>query len=231
MKLQLHLDINRKICVLAFVVGVAALMFGCTELNTAVDNILGAHSPAIASASKAPVSQPPSATKEAPVKTAQPPVVIAQAAPEPPKPPQEPAKGDIKPDSAPEGKKRPPGQVSPVAAAPQAAPRKQALFAVERDPFKQPTEILPSECPPSMPLCRFDRSQLKLVGVLQISDGQFKAMVEDPDGRGYFIIPGMRIGGDTVTQVTNKGLTIHLHRTNQDVLIPLYREPKEGEEF
>ena len=82
-----------------------------------------------------------------------------------------------------------------------------------------------------MPLCRFDRSQLKLVGVLQISDGQFKAMVEDPDGRGYFITPGMRIGGDTVTQVTNKGLTIHLHRTNQDVLIPLYREPKEGEEF
>jgi hypothetical protein len=56
-------------------------------------------------------------------------------------------------------------------------------------------------------------------------------MVEDPDGRGYFITPGMRIGGDTVTQVTNKGLTIHLHRTNQDVLIPLYREPKEGEEF
>ena len=79
------------------------------------------------------------------------------------------------------------------------------FFQAERNPFKAPTEVLPSECPPSMPLCRFDRSQLKLVGVIQVSEGEFKGLVEDPDGRGYFITPGMQIGGATVTQVTNRG--------------------------
>jgi Tfp pilus assembly protein PilP len=100
-------------------------------------------------------------------------------------------------------------------------------FVLLRDPFKQPTEILPSECPPSMPLCRFDRSQLKLVGVMQVSEGQFKGLVEDPDGRGYFITAGMQIGGATVTQVTNKGIILHVHRTRQDVTMPLFREARE----
>jgi hypothetical protein len=100
------------------------------------------------------------------------------------------------------------------------------LFQAERNPFKQPTEVLPSECPPSMPLCRFDRSQLKLVGVIQVSEGEFKGMVEDPDGRGYFVTPGMQIGGATVTQVSNKGITLHLHRTRQDVVMPLFKEAR-----
>jgi hypothetical protein len=104
-------------------------------------------------------------------------------------------------------------------------------FPVVRDPFKAPTEILPSECPPSMPLCRFDRSQLKVVGVIQVEDGQFKGMVEDPDGRGYFITPGMQIGGATVTQVTNKGIMLHVAKSKQDVMMPLFLEAREAGEF
>lgn len=95
-----------------------------------------------------------------------------------------------------------------------------------RDPFEQPTEILPSDCPPSMPLCKFDRSQLKLVGVIQEGEGNYKAMVEDPDGRGYFVTAGMQIGSATVTQVNNKGITLHLHRTHQDVQLPLFSEAR-----
>jgi hypothetical protein len=56
-------------------------------------------------------------------------------------------------------------------------------------------------------------------------------MVEDPDGRGYFVTPGMQIGNATVTQVTNKGVILHVHKSKQDVIIPLYKEPKETEEF
>ncbi len=82
-----------------------------------------------------------------------------------------------------------------------------------------------------MPLCRFDRSQLKLVGIIQVGDGQFKAMVEDPDGRGYFVTSGMQIGGATVIQVSNRGVTLHLHKTQQDVLMPLYRETREASEM
>lgn len=129
------------------------------------------------------------------------------------------------------GKRRGPGALSPQTR--QAMPPEEERSAKDgfvdvRDPFKQPTEILPSECPPSMPLCRFDRSQLKLVGVIQVSEGQFKGLVEDPDGRGYFITSGMQIGGATVTQVTNKGITLHVHRTRQDVIMPLFREAREA---
>ncbi len=132
-----------------------------------------------------------------------------------------------------QGKRRPPGQPSPAMqqAAPPVAKKPSELFQVERNPFKPPTEILPSECPPSMPLCRFDRSQLKLVGVIQVSEGEFKGMVEDPDGRGYFVTTGMQIGGATVTQVNDKGITLHLHRTHQDVMMPLFKEAKKAGEF
>jgi len=82
-----------------------------------------------------------------------------------------------------------------------------------------------------MPLCKFDRSQLKLVGVIQVSDGQFKGMVEDPDGRGYFVTPGMQIGGATVTQVTQRGITLHLRKTGQDVVLPLFLESRESREL
>jgi hypothetical protein len=92
----------------------------------------------------------------------------------------------------------------------------QEAFSFPRDPFQPPTEeVLLAECPPSMPLCRFDRSQLKLRGLIQVGDEQFKGMVEDPDGRGYFITPGMQISGATVTQVTNRGITLFVHKSKK----------------
>jgi hypothetical protein len=155
-------------------------------------------------------------------------VVTPETVPAPAVPPPKPA-----PPIA-EGKKREPGERAPgMAPAPGVAAEeipKRDLFRVPRDPFKQPTEILPSECPPSMPLCRFDHSQLKLVGVMQVSDGQFKGLVEDPDGRGYFITPGTRIGGATVTQVTNQGATLFLSKTRQDVPMPLFQAVRETAE-
>jgi len=135
------------------------------------------------------------------------------------------------------GKKAPPGAMPParneeVQGAPTEPTTEPATFTgMPRDPFKAPTEILPSECPPSMPLCKFDRSQLKLVGVIQVSDGQFKGMVEDPDGRGYFVTPGMQIGGATVTQVTQRGITLHQRKTGQDVVLPLSLESREAREL
>jgi Tfp pilus assembly protein PilP len=131
-----------------------------------------------------------------------------------------------------QGKRRAPGAPAPekpAVAVP--APPVKSVFTVERDPFKQPTEILPTECPPSLPLCRFDRSQLKLVGVIQVGEGELRGMVEDPDGRGYFVGTGMQIGGATITQVTAKGMVLHDHRTRQDIAMPLFREAREGMEF
>jgi hypothetical protein len=133
---------------------------------------------------------------------------------------EQPAKPGIQPFT--KGKRRAPGTTLQVPG----AQEKHTLFIATRDPFKVPTEVLPTSCPPSMPLCKFDRSQLKLVGVIQVSDGVYKGMVEDPDGRGYFITTGMEIGGATVTQITNKGVTLHLHKTRTDVTMPLYKEAK-----
>jgi Tfp pilus assembly protein PilP len=132
-----------------------------------------------------------------------------------------------------QGKKSAPGALSPGTQKEQAEAdkKRKRLFKVERDPFKTPTEILPSECPPSMPLCRFEYSQLKLVGVIQVADGGFKGMVEDPDGRGYFVTPGMQIGRATVTQVTKNGLTLHEHSSRHVIPIPLPNEGKDTPEF
>lgn len=96
-----------------------------------------------------------------------------------------------------------------------------------RDPFREPTEMLPPRCLPSQPLCKFDHSQLRLVGVMQVSDGNFKGMVEDPEGRGYFVTTGMMIGRATVTQIGNKGVILHVHKTNNDVLMPMSREGRD----
>ncbi|HMK33580.1 MAG TPA: hypothetical protein VK463_00835 [Desulfomonilaceae bacterium] len=160
-----------------------------------------------------PASPQPSPQAVSPTAPSPQPAVPTQAAPEPaaqPKP---------QPPAVAQGKRRAPGTV-PVPALGVPEERHPPFFAV-RDPFREPTEVLPSECPPSMPLCKFDRSQLKLVGVIQVSEGNYKGMVEDPDGRGYFITTGMQIGGATVTQVNPKGVTLHVHRTRTDALIPL----------
>ena len=187
-----------------------------------------------------PEGQPtekPKTTKEATPDTAKKPADKSQETKKPAEAtaPPAPAKKKEIPLHLAKGKKRAAGAMPPTEKQEQPVQAQleapSATFTVSRDPFKAPTEILPSECPPSMPLCKFDFSQLKLVGVIQVEQGQFKGMVEDPDGRGYFITPGMQIGGATVTQVTNKGIILHVRKTRQDVNMPLFLEAKESQDF
>lgn len=148
---------------------------------------------------------------------------------------QPPAKAEVKQAQVLEGKRRAPGQVS--ATAPPTGPVAEAPkteFKVDRDPFKPPSEVqVRTDYLPSTPLARFDYSQLKLVGVIQMAEGQIKGMVEDPDGRGYYVQPGMQIGDGanmaTVTQITNRGVMLRIHKTNRDVSIPLFGERSEPE--
>jgi Tfp pilus assembly protein PilP len=247
-----------SICSLCLAMGILALLTGCQEVNTAIDSILGKRSPVLSAApGSSPLSLVPAKKRPAgelpPVPTTEVTPDKEQKATEVPKPAQpkmrppkptadkkpvkaeKPAAPKTVPLYAAKGKRRAPGALAPrpkqeaVPVTPLEAP--STSFQVRRDPFKAPTEILPSECPPSMPLCRFDFSQLKLVGVIQVEHGQFKGMVEDPDGRGYFITPGMQIGGATVTQVTNKGIMLHVRKTRQDRLMPLFLEARESQEF
>jgi len=89
-------------------------------------------------------------------------------------------------------------------------------FTFPRDPFMPPSEaVLPTECLPSMPLCRYDYTQLKLRGLIRLANGQYKGMVEDPDGRGFFITPGTQIRGATVTQVTADGVILYIHKSKK----------------
>jgi len=277
-----------KVQAVGLTILLAALATGCTEVNVAIDELLGKQPPLLSAAAapdqsrlptilakKRPAGerpqseehqvQPrseertplptPSTTAPTPPRKSQeaqsepaPPAITAPTAPkEPPK--EEAQEHQLSPPrdqpSAREasvyrvkGKKAPPGAMPPAkkeevpAGVTVSAPSEPSTFSgISRDPFKAPTEILPSECPPSMPLCKFDRSQLKLVGVIQVADGQFKGMVEDPDGRGYFVTPGMQIGGATVTQVTQRGIILHVRKTGQDVVLPLFVEARESREL
>ncbi len=250
----------RKFGSLFLGVSMLALLTGCEEANIALDQILGRTSPMMsASGQVSPITiiqakrtvpgekpgsqgigqadttrlaQDPAAKKRGPGEATAPANQVKPSA-QPTTPPPSPKAAQPAPGLA-EGKRREPGQSAPVTAQPPAAPGEpkapREIFGVTRDPFRQPTEILPSECPPSMPLCRFDPAQLKLVGVIQVEDGQFKGMVEDPDGRGYFITAGMQIGRATVTQINAEGVTLHDHRTRKDVPMRLLREAREGRE-
>jgi hypothetical protein len=208
---------------------IATLMASCQEANLAIDKALGTRS--ISSADKQG-STPKliTAAKRAPGATAPEPEAKTPSTPAPlpgqPKvqPAQEQSAQPDKPAAphvAMTGKRSAPGKTPPRVGE---EARQPQPFAMGRVPFEAPTEMLPPECPPSMPLCKFDRSQLKLVGVMQVSDGNYKGMVEDPDGRGYFVTTGMMIGRATITQIYNKGLILYDHRTNQDVPMTLASE-------
>lgn len=218
---------SKKLRALVLVIGGLVLLAGCEELSRTVDGILGKSSPVLSSTQGGPDPALVPVKKRAP--GARPPAPQTPTGTKPTASKPAAKKPGV---VALEGKKSQPGRLSPGTQEKEAeVGEKKMLFKVERDPFKTPTEILPSECPPSMPLCRFDRSQLKLVGVIQVEQGEFKGMVEDPDGRGYFVTPGMQIGGATVTQVTESGITLHVHATRQVVAIPLITEGKETAEF
>jgi hypothetical protein len=125
------------------------------------------------------------------------------------------------------GKRRTPGEMRPPAPGQETTQEAMRFNIGHKDPFRPPSEVMPVHCPPSMPLCRFDFAQLKLVGVMQVSDGSFKGLVEDPDGRGYFIASGTRIGNATVIQVNNRAVLLHDHRTRKDIPMTLSREARD----
>jgi hypothetical protein len=236
-RLMIINDLKKAYCA-GLAIGIISCLSGCQEANMAIDFIVGRQSPVMSPTPQ--FERPPIilAARRTPGESPAP-VPTAEAGPTAPATDTPAATGPPAQATAPaaapapqQGKRRAPGVFPPgVASERPEEKRVRDIFAIERDPFRPPTEILPSECPPSMPLCRFDRSQLKLVGIIQVGDGQFKAMVEDPDGRGYFVTSGMQIGGATVIQVSNRGVTLHLHKTQQDVLMPLYRETREASEM
>lgn len=217
---------------LCLAVGLLGFATGCQELNLVVDEILGKDRPVVAGVADISGQTLVVAQTGTPrERQAQPPA--AKKSPSRTQPGGQSDKDASSPAEVSKGKTRPPearAPVKPMEARPEAP--KKAAFELERDPFNPPQErVLPSECPPSMPLCRFDRSQLKLVGVIQVDSGQYKGMLEDPDGRGYFVFPGTQIGGATVTQVSAKGITMHDHGTREDIVMPLVKESKEPSEF
>ncbi len=86
-------------------------------------------------------------------------------------------------------------------------------FSFLRDPFLAPCLNL---CPTHPHL-----SELKLKGLIRISNGKFKGMFEDPQGRGYFVSEKMEIFGATVTQISDTGVNLRIIKTGQDVFKPL----------
>lgn len=209
MKLQHYAYAFNSVSRLAAAIALTMMLTGCKEANLAIDFMLGTRSPAIfASHTMSPLSGfllRKRATEERIH-------LVAEAAPKP--------LGDRTNHAQPATDEREKKESRPDSPRNQQVNQPNAMvgrdtLSFPRDPFRAPEEGRPAECPPSMPLCRFDRSELRLRGLIRVGDGQFKGMVEDPDGRGYFVTPGMQISGATVTQVTSRGITLFMHKSKK----------------
>jgi type IV pilus assembly protein PilP len=99
------------------------------------------------------------------------------------------------------------------------APVNQFDFSNKKDPFR-PFVIVKAPQTPSvnnvpkmariaLPIHSFDVSQFKLIGIVT-GDRQNKAMVVDPNGKGYVITVGMTIGKNEglITSITNSGVDV-----------------------
>lgn len=208
-KLPHYAHICKSACHVAAVVALGLLLNGCKEANLAIDFMLGTRTPSFfASHSVAPLAGIVLRTRTSDEKLN----LVAEAGPRGSGERRDP----MQPPAGPRGKKESSSDSSPRQ--PQQQPTATVgrdTLSFPRDPFRPPEEGRPTECPPSMPLCRFDRSQLTLRGLIRVGDGQFKGMVEDPDGRGYFVSPGMQISGATVTQVTSRGIALFMHKSKK----------------
>jgi len=127
----------------------------------------------------------------------------------PPTPAQATKAAVAKPPSTPEG------------AAP-AAPTYVYNPIGKRDPFRSPeaepaaqAALANTAC--TEPLCRFDIDQLTLVAVVS-GDANPLAMVQDPQGRGYFVRRNTRVGrqGGKVTQIMSDAVVITEYFTTPD---------------
>lgn len=92
----------------------------------------------------------------------------------------------------------------------------------KRDPFRSPeaepaaqAALANASC--NEPLCRFDVDQLTLVAVVS-GDANPLAMVQDPQGRGYFVRRNTRVGkqGGKVTQIMSDAVVITEYFTTPD---------------
>lgn len=139
-----------------------------------------------------------------------------------------------------------PGEDSaPAIAAPAILQQKEGEFSFQydpdgrRDPFK--SIIMSSEKQISMenlpPLQRIDLAELKLIGIVWGGFG-YGAIVQTPDGKGYPIKKGTRVGlnSGVVDRITNKEVLIrekHLDIFNEikirDTVMELHPQ-KEGQE-
>lgn len=97
-------------------------------------------------------------------------------------------------------------------------PVNQFDFSTKKDPFKPYVVIKPAatsaenmknNLKSSLPIHSFDISQFKLIGVVTGSK-ENKAMVTDPNGKGYVLKVGMSIGKNEgrITAITNGGVEI-----------------------
>jgi len=104
-----------------------------------------------------------------------------------------------------------------------AAPAMQYVYnpTGKRDPFRSPeaepaAQVLANTAC-TEPLCRFDIDQLTLVAVVS-GDANPLAMVQDPQGRGYFVRRNTRVGrqGGKVTQIMSDAVVITEYFTTPD---------------
>ena len=92
----------------------------------------------------------------------------------------------------------------------------------KRDPFRSPeaepaAQAAMANATCTEPLCRFDVDQLTLVAVVS-GDANPVAMVQDPQGRGYFVRRNTRVGrqGGKVTQIMSDAVVITEYFTTPD---------------
>jgi len=97
------------------------------------------------------------------------------------------------------------------------APVNQFDFSTKKDPFK-PFAIIKTPVSSSsnnkelktvLPIHSFDISQFKLIGIVT-GGKENKAMVTDPNGKGYVLRTGMTIGKNDgkITAITNNGVEV-----------------------
>ena len=98
------------------------------------------------------------------------------------------------------------------------APVNQFDFSNKKDPFKPFMIVKVPQAPAAgekrvvrdgLPIHSFDVSQFRLIGIVT-GDRQNKAMVVDPNGKGYVIKVGMTIGKNDgqITSIGNNGVDV-----------------------
>jgi len=144
-----------------------------------------------------------------------------------------------------ETKKAQPVQVAEKAEKKEVAKKEEPVFSYnptgKADPFRPFIQLTPEKMPKSAfltPLQKYDISQLRLVAIITLPEGNV-ALVEDQQGKGYFLKRGTAIGRhDGKVKAIQKDRVI-IEEAYSDVLgqakaneisLFLHRPPEEGGE-